>query len=444
MILTLPVAAEMKATLVLFEFQGTPSVVLANISGRLPVETGDNALVTGFIVTGYQPKKVILRAIGPSLGVAGGLADPTIELRDASGALLQSNDNWKDSPNKQAIIESAIPPTNDLESAIVAALPASPAGTSYTAIVRGKGNTAGIGVVEVYDLDRSLDSKLANISNRGLVQTGDNVLFAGSIVAGQSAQKVIIRALGPSVPVPNAMADPTLELRDSNGALLEANDNWVDSANKQAIIDSAIPPSNSLESAIVRTLAPANYTAIVRGVNNSTGNSGIVSRLQSGSNGSLEIQRIQLARPPIGGTFQLIVARPSHILSGQPGDTAALQDKITIPWNATADQIKAALMASSEFYKYDQNNNLTAGPAGFHTLFDSGGGLGIPGNEGFRREPVVTGSATDFTIQFGTLTIGSVGTRNTWITGLPLVQVDDSSIIYGSGIAVVEVYALPQ
>jgi predicted outer membrane repeat protein len=254
-----------------FEFQGTLPVVLANISGRLPVGTGDNALFAGFIVTGYQPKKVIIRAIGPSLGVAGGLADPTLELRDGSGALLQSNDNWKDSPNKQAIIDSTIPPTNDLESAIVATLPASKLGISYTAIVRGAGNATGIGVVEVYDLDRSLDSKLANISNRGFVQSGDNVLFAGNIVVGQASQKVIIRALGPSVPVPGAMADPTLELRDANGSLLEANDNWVDSPNKQAIIDSTIPPTNNLESAIVRTLTPANYTAIVRGAGGTTG-----------------------------------------------------------------------------------------------------------------------------------------------------------------------------
>jgi hypothetical protein len=126
-------------------------------------------------------------------------------------------------------------------------------------------------VVEAYDLDRTVDSKLANISTRGLVQTGDNVLFAGFIVSGSNSQKVIVRALGPSVPVAGALADPTLELHDSNGAILESNDNWVDSPNKQAIIDSTIPPKNSLESAIVRTLPPANYTAIVRGVNNATG-----------------------------------------------------------------------------------------------------------------------------------------------------------------------------
>ena len=172
-----------------------------------------------------------------------------------------------DSANKQAIIDSTIPPTNDLESAIVRTLP--PA--NYTAIVRGVNNGTGIGVVEAYDLDTSANSKLANISTRGLVQTGDNVLFAGTIVVGQASQKVIIRALGPSTGVPGALADPTLELHDGNGALLEANDNWVDSPNKQAIIDSTIPPTNDLESAIVRTLTPANYTAIVRGVNDSTG-----------------------------------------------------------------------------------------------------------------------------------------------------------------------------
>jgi hypothetical protein len=256
-----------------FEFQGTPPVVLANISGRLPVGTGDNALFAGFIVSGYQPKRVIIRAIGPSLGVAGRLADPTLDLFDSEGVLVQTNDNWKDSPDKQAIIDSTVAPTNDLESAIVATLPASVPGSRYTAVVRGTGNATGIGVVEVYDLDRTVDSKLANISNRGFVQTGDNALFAGNIVVGQSSQKVIIRAIGPSLLIRGGtvMADPTLELHDANGGLLESNDNWVDSPNKQAIIDSTIPPSNNLESAIVRTLPPANYTAIVRGANNTTG-----------------------------------------------------------------------------------------------------------------------------------------------------------------------------
>jgi plastocyanin len=248
-----------------------PPTTLGNISTRLPVQTGDNVLIGGFIVTGTQPKKVIVRGIGPSLPLSGALADPFLELHDGSGQLLESNDNWNDSPNKQAIIDSTIPPGNNLESAIVRTLPANGAG--YTAVLRGANNGTGIGVVEAYDLDSAADSKLANISTRGLVQTGDDVLIAGIIVVGQTSQKVIVRAIGPSLSVPGKMADPTLELRDRNGGLLEANDNWGDSPNKQAIIDSTIPPSNSLESAVVQSL-PANnaaYTAIVRGVNNTTG-----------------------------------------------------------------------------------------------------------------------------------------------------------------------------
>ena len=126
-------------------------------------------------------------------------------------------------------------------------------------------------MVEAYDLDRTVDSKLANISTRGLVQAGDNVLIAGTIVLGSTTQKMIIRAIGPSLPIAGRLENPTLELRDGNGALLEANDDWVTSPNKQAIIDSTIPPTSDLESAIVRTLSPAAYTAIVRGVNDTTG-----------------------------------------------------------------------------------------------------------------------------------------------------------------------------
>jgi hypothetical protein len=234
------------------------------------VETGDNVLIGGFIVTGTQPKKVIVRAIGTSLPLADKLANPTLELHGPNG-LIEANDNWVDSPNKQAIIDSTIPPASDLEAAIVQTLPAN--GTAYTAIVRGANGGTGIGVVEAYDLDTAANSRLANISTRGFVQTGDNVLIAGTIVVGPSSQKVLIRAIGPSLSVPGKMADPTLELRDSNGTLLQANDNWVDSPNKQAIIDSTIPPTNDFESAIVADLPgnSASYTAVVRGVNGTTG-----------------------------------------------------------------------------------------------------------------------------------------------------------------------------
>jgi plastocyanin len=246
------------------------ATTLANISTRLSVQTADNALIAGFIVTGTEPKKIIIRAIGPSLSVPGKLADPVLQLFSGSTE-LESNNNWVDSPNKQAIIDSTIPPGDSLESAIVRTLPAN--GASYTAVVRGVSDSTGIGVVEAYDLDRSVDSKLANISTRGLVQSDPNILIAGTIVLGSDAQKVIVRAIGPSLSVPGKLANPTLELRDSNGALLQENDDWKSSPNKQAIIDSTVPPSDDLESAIVATL-PANgasYTAIVRGANASSG-----------------------------------------------------------------------------------------------------------------------------------------------------------------------------
>jgi hypothetical protein len=245
------------------------SSVLANLSTRLRVETGDNALIGGFIIAGFQPKTVIIRGIGPSLPMADRLADPVLELRDATGALVETNDNWVASPKKAAILASTVPPSNDLEAAIVATLPAYNYG--YTAIVRGKDNATGFGVVEVYDLDSSVDSELANIATRGFVQGGDNVLIAGTIVLGQDTRNVIVRAIGPSLPIAGKLENPTLELRNGNGDILDANDDWVTSANKQAIIDSTVAPSNNLESAIVRALAPAAYTAIVRGVGNTSG-----------------------------------------------------------------------------------------------------------------------------------------------------------------------------
>jgi hypothetical protein len=236
----------------------------------LRVETGDNALIGGFIVTGTQSKKVIVRAIGPSLPFAGVLADPTLELYQGN-TLLESNDNWVDSPNKQAIIDSTIPPSNSLESAIVRTLSAN--NTGYTAIVRGANNGTGIGVVEAYDLDRTADSKLANISTRGFVSGGDNVLIAGTIVLGQAVQKVIVRALGPSLTVPGKLGDPTLELRNANGDLVRANDNWRMDGQEAEIIATTIPPANDSESALVENLSSngASYTAIVRGVGGTTG-----------------------------------------------------------------------------------------------------------------------------------------------------------------------------
>ena len=228
-------------------------------------------MIGGFIVTGTQSKKIIVRAIGPSLPLAGALADPVLELRNASGGLISSNNDWRDDPAQESeIIATGIPPSNNLESAIVATLPAN--GSAYTAIVRGLNNGTGIGVVEAYDLDQTVNSKLANISTRGFVQTGDDVLIGGLIVLGQNPLRVIVRAIGPSLPVPGALGNPTLNLHDGNGSLLVSNDNWRDDPVQESdIIATGIPPSNDLESAIVQDLAPGSYTAIVRGVDSTTG-----------------------------------------------------------------------------------------------------------------------------------------------------------------------------
>ena len=253
--------------------QNSTPAKLLNLSTRMRVQTGGNVLIGGFIITGSGPRHLLLRAIGPSLtgfGVPDALADPVLELHGPGGFVTVTNDNWRDDPVQEAlIIASGIPPSNDLESAIDATL--NPG--AYTAIVSGKNNTSGVGLVEVYDFSQSATSKLANISTRGFVDTGDNVMIGGFIVGGGSGggtARVIVRALGPSVPVAGALGNPTLELRDGNGALIDSNDNWR-SDHEAEIIATGIPPSNDLESAIVRDLTPGNYTAIVRGVSNTTG-----------------------------------------------------------------------------------------------------------------------------------------------------------------------------
>jgi hypothetical protein len=250
-----------------------------NIATRLRVQTGDNVLIGGFIVTGTEPKKVLARGIGPSLAgfFTGFLEDPTLELFQGN-SLLATNDDWKTRPDgssQQAEIEATtIPPTNEKESALVRTLPAN---AGYTAIVRGKNDTTGIGVVEVYDLDTTVDSKLANISTRGLVETGNNVLIGG-FIPGNGVTKVLIRGIGPTLVnagVTDPLQDPTLELVNASGTPLATNDNWKiksDGSSQQAEIEATtIPPNDDRESAIVASLPPGNYTAVVRGKNNAIG-----------------------------------------------------------------------------------------------------------------------------------------------------------------------------
>jgi hypothetical protein len=242
-----------------------PAVHLANISTRLAVGAGDNVLIAGFIVTGSQPKKIVVRALGPLLPVNENLADPTLELHDSSGAIVAGNDNWRDT-QQDALIATTIPPTNDYDSAIVRTV--NPG--AYTAVLAGKGGTTGVGVVEVYDLDLMVDSKLANIATRGRVDQGDNVLIGGTIVVGNGSTTVLFRALGPSVPVSNALRDPTLELYNGQGSVIATNDNWQDTQAAE-IQATTIPPPDPREAAILRQLTPGAYTAIVRGKNNTTG-----------------------------------------------------------------------------------------------------------------------------------------------------------------------------
>ncbi|MEN3369903.1 MAG: hypothetical protein V7609_2046 [Verrucomicrobiota bacterium] len=242
---------------------------LANVSSRLLVQTGDNALFGGFIIQGTQQKRVIVRALGPSLGIAGQLVNPTLELYSGP-TLIATNDDWMNqSPADRQAVQDTIPPTHPNESALVRTLPAG----GYSVIVRGLNNSTGIGVVEVYDLDDPPVSNLANVSARGVSQTGNDILIGGTIVLGQKSQKVVIRAIGPSLTVAGKMANPTLQLRDSNGALVIENDNWGTGGQEVEIQALGFAPSNALESVIISTLSGnrSSYTALVRGVNNATG-----------------------------------------------------------------------------------------------------------------------------------------------------------------------------
>jgi hypothetical protein len=243
---------------------------LLNISTRLKVQSDDAVLIGGFIITGNASKKVIVRGIGPSLsGLNPVLANPVLELRGPNGSLITSNDNWKDTQQSE-IENSTLAPSNDLESAIVATL----APANYTAILRGHNGATGIGMVEMYDLDLASDSKLANISTRGFVQTDNDVMIAGFILGnGNAGERVAIRAIGPSLTgIANVLGDPTLELRDANGAMLTSNDNWQDDAAQAVEIAAAgMSPQNDLESAIVTTLPVGQYTAIIAGKDAGTG-----------------------------------------------------------------------------------------------------------------------------------------------------------------------------
>jgi hypothetical protein len=240
------------------------------------VQTGDNVGIAGFIITGAAPKHLLFRAIGPSLtqsGVPNALADPLLELHGPGGFATILNDNWRDDPVQQAaILATGIPPTNNLESAIDTTL--NPG--TYTVVAKGKNNTSGVALIEIYDLSPAVAAKLANISTRALVGTGDNIVIAGFTLGGNNGEdRIVVRGLGPSLAalgMSNTLANPTLELRDGNGALLGSNDNWQDDGAQMVdLMGAGLAPGNPLESAITATLPPGAYTALLAGLNNGAG-----------------------------------------------------------------------------------------------------------------------------------------------------------------------------
>jgi hypothetical protein len=254
----------------------TPGAQAINLSTRMRVQTGDNVGIGGFIIAGTAPKQVLLRAMGPSLaqlGLPDVLANPMLELHGPGTFATIVNDNWRDDPVQEAlIVATGIQPTNNLEAAIVATL--SPG--AYTAIVKGNGNSSGVGLIEVYDLNPAGSSKLANISTRAFVSTGDNIVIAGFTLGSNTGDdRVVVRGLGPSLTalgVPNALANPTLELRNANGALMLANNDWQDNAAQAAELTAAgLAPTHPLESGIALTLPPGPYTALLAGLGSSSG-----------------------------------------------------------------------------------------------------------------------------------------------------------------------------
>ncbi len=243
---------------------------LLNISSRLQVQTGAGVLISGFIVTGDSPKEVVVRGLGPSLtGVGLVLADPVLQLFGSSGSLLTTNDNWKSTQQAQ-IVATGLAPANDLETALDITLDPG----SYTAILTGRNGGTGVGLLELYDLNPSAGSRLANISTRGLVQTGANVLIGGFIQGNGSGQNtVLVRAIGPSLAsqgVAGSLSDPTLALYNGDGTVAAANDDWR-TTQQATIMATGAAPTDDRESAIVATLAPGNYTAVVAGANGSAG-----------------------------------------------------------------------------------------------------------------------------------------------------------------------------
>ena len=412
-----------------------------NFSTRMRVQTGDNVGIGGVILSGVGPKNVIVRGIGPSLaqsGVTGVLADPTLELRNSDGVLLLANDNWKDNPTQRAAIEaSGLAPKNDLESAIDWTFFNS---DSFTVTVRGQGNTMGVALIEVYDRNPDSGSKMANISTRAFVETGSNIVIAGFVLrSDRAADRIVVRGIGPSLQgIANTLADPYLELRDSNGALLLANDDWADNKAHAAELQAeGLQPQHSFESAIVASLPSGSYTALLSGLNDGIGVGlvevydlglapaptpiqGDVERTQTGAWNVIEKQHVTFSAPQFSGTFKISVYKSSVINKSDIGSRAALQGETApIPFTASGEEIEEALKAITDYYAYGQFGDLEL-ESGSFSYFASVGAI--------NRDPIVKvdpgGTASSgFTIEFGSL-VGTERLYNTWVAGMPLITIE--------------------
>jgi len=251
--------------------------MLVALSTQVAFGSSQETILNGFVITGSGEKTVIVRGLGPSLatsGFSGVIKDPMLEVYDSKGALIASNDNWADvaeSPFAAGGIYEELHPTSDLEAAVAITLPA---GTYWT-IVRSKNDPNGLSVAEVIDHSKDSDSKIVNVTGQGPVQGDRNPLIGGLRIEGGSDASLVIRALGPSlsaVGTENALSDPLLELYDSNGSLINSNDNWKDKSDQASQITAkGLAPTSQTEAAVVVSLAPGKYTALIRGKNNGTG-----------------------------------------------------------------------------------------------------------------------------------------------------------------------------
>jgi hypothetical protein len=240
----------------------------------MAVLTGNDVMIGGFVIGGSATKRVAIVATGPSLvpfGIANPLANPTLTLvRSSDQAVIGTNDNWQSAANSAQLSSAGFAPSDTLEAAILADL----APGAYTAIVEGVGGGSGVSVIGVYEAGAAY-IPLINISTRGRVQTGNDVMIGGFVIQGSGAQTVAIVATGPSLApfgIANPLANPRLTLvRSSDQAVIDTNDDWQSHANAAQLTASGFAPPNALEAAIHTTLQPGAYTAVVEGVGGGTG-----------------------------------------------------------------------------------------------------------------------------------------------------------------------------